>query len=229
MQSRERPILLDKVLAHLHFRIGKNVSVKEKIHYPAPKFLRVDTGQTYLKVECDLSHYTGHRQCKEAKVSTTPKGSEIMNWSYCISYKQKTGLISVPIFYCGACMVSFIDRPFWWDHGSPTSSRKLFGYSRVPRHIPKSWHSPCRCTAQCCCTGELTQHGQAVGTLPPALRNRWCMGVKPATSIAWCIWEKSLRVKMHWRNIFLNHERNQVRKSWKIKFKTSSVFSKNLS
>lgn len=56
------------------FSDRKKVIAKEEIHYPAPKFLQVATGQTYLKAECDLSHYMGNRQCKEAKVTTTPKG-----------------------------------------------------------------------------------------------------------------------------------------------------------
>lgn len=142
---------------------------------------------------------------------------------------RRLDLISVPVFHCGSCMALFVDRPFWWDQGSLTSSRKLSGHPWVPWHTPKSRRTPCRCAVQCCCMGALTQQSQAVGTLPPALRKKWCMGVKTAASIVWCLWEKWLRLNMYWRNVFLNDERNQVPESWKTNFKTWSVFSKNLS
>lgn len=170
----------------------------------------------------------GNRQCKEAKVTTTPKGI----WNYGLQLLQlqiEDWLNKRPYFSLWSLQGIICGQTFLVRSRSPTSSRKWSGHPCVPWHTQKSQHTPCRCMAQCCCTGMLTQHGQAVGTLPPALRKSWCMGVKPATSIVWCLWDKWLRVNMYWRNVFLNHQRNQVGESWKMNFQIWSVFSKNLS
>lgn len=123
----------------------KKVIAKEKIHYPALKFHRLPQVRPLWRwrVTSHISWGTG--SVRKQRWPSHQRESEIMDWSYCISYKQKTDLIRALVFHCGACMALFVDRLFWWDQGSPTSSRKWPGHPCVPWHTPESRHTPCRC------------------------------------------------------------------------------------
>lgn len=152
MQSRERAIL-NTVLTHLHFLLGKKkVMAKEKIHLSSSSSYRLLQVRPLWRWSVTFHIKWGTGSARKQRWPPHQRESQIKDWSYCISYEQKTDLVSIPVFHCGACTAWCVDRPFWWDQGSLTSSRKLSGGPCVPWHTPKSRHTPCRCRAQCCCT-----------------------------------------------------------------------------